>query len=46
TTKSIGENTGLGLSVSHGIIQHLGGYIKVKSEIGKGATFSVRLPLT
>ncbi len=46
TTKSAGENIGLGLSVSHGIIKHLGGDIKVKSEIGKGATFSVRLPLT
>ncbi len=46
TTKPTGENTGLGLSVSHGIVQHLGGYIKVLSEVGKGATFSVRLPLT
>lgn len=46
TTKPTGENTGLGLSVSHGIVKHLGGYIKVRSEIGKGATFSVRLPLT
>jgi two-component system NtrC family sensor kinase len=46
TTKPTGENTGLGLSVSHGIVKHLGGYIKVTSEIGKGATFSVRLPLT
>lgn len=46
TTKSTGENTGLGLSVSHGIVKHLGGHIKVRSDVGKGATFSVRLPLS
>lgn len=42
TTKAKG--TGLGLSVSHGIIQSHGGRIDVKSEVGKGSTFTVRLP--
>jgi signal transduction histidine kinase/DNA-binding response OmpR family regulator len=43
TTKATG--TGLGLSVSYGIIERHGGRIKVQSELGKGATFTVYLPL-
>jgi DNA-binding response OmpR family regulator len=43
TTKATG--TGLGLSVSYGIIERHGGRIKVQSELGKGATFTVHLPL-
>ncbi len=43
TTKSTG--TGLGLSVSYGIIQEHGGTIHVKSEPGEGTTFAVYLPL-
>ena len=43
TTKSRG--TGLGLSVSYGIVQRHGGHIDVKSVSGKGTLFSVRLPL-
>jgi two-component system NtrC family sensor kinase len=43
TTKATG--TGLGLSVSYGIIERHGGRIKVQSEWGKGATFTVYLPL-
>jgi two-component system NtrC family sensor kinase len=46
TTKPVGKGTGLGLSVSHGIAKHLGGHIKVKSTVGKGTSFFVRLPLT
>lgn len=45
TTKEVGQGTGLGLSVSFGIIQRHGGTIKVQSEVGKGSTFSVWLPL-
>nr|MBF0223230.1 response regulator [Desulfobulbaceae bacterium] len=45
TTKGIGEGTGLGLSRVHGIITSHYGYITVESEIGKGATFAVYLPV-
>ena len=46
TTKQLGEGTGLGLSVSHGIIEKHGGRIVVESEPGHGTTFSVYLPTT
>ncbi|MBA2620425.1 MAG: response regulator [Acidobacteria bacterium] len=45
TTKSVGEGTGLGLSISFGIVERHGGSIKVDSEINKGTTFSVTLPI-
>jgi CheY-like chemotaxis protein len=44
TTKPVGEGTGLGLSVIHGIIKSLGGAIKVSSAPGRGSTFLVHLP--
>ncbi|MBI5203751.1 MAG: HAMP domain-containing protein [Nitrospirae bacterium] len=44
TTKPVGKGTGLGLAVSHGIIQDHGGRIRVRSTIGKGTSFFVRLP--
>ncbi len=44
TTKGVGQGTGLGLSVSHGIIQDHGGVIDVRSGVG-GTTFIVLLPL-
>ena len=46
TTKPTGEGTGLGLSVSYGIIKGHGGNISVKSEPGQGAAFTLSLPVT
>lgn len=45
TTKAQGKGTGLGLSVVYGILKEHGGDIRVDSEAGKGATFSVYLPV-
>ena len=45
TTKPIGEGTGLGLSVSYGIIKNHGGDILVESRPDKGSTFTVVLPV-
>jgi PAS domain S-box-containing protein len=45
TTKEVGSGTGLGLSVCHGIVTEHGGKIDVESQKGKGATFTIELPL-
>jgi len=45
TKKKTGKGVGLGLSVAYGIIEDHGGSINVKSEIEKGSTFEVQLPL-
>lgn len=45
TTKSVGEGTGLGLSISYGIVKSHGGQITVESEVGKGTSFYIDLPV-
>jgi signal transduction histidine kinase len=44
TTKKSGEGTGLGLAITKSIIEEYGGDIEVKSSVGKGTTFIIRLP--
>lgn len=45
TTKETGKGTGLGLWVSYDIIEKMGGNIRLVSEVGKGTTFTVELPI-
>jgi signal transduction histidine kinase len=44
TTKDVGQGTGLGLPVVHGIVTSHGGSIRVKSQVGQGTRFEIRLP--
>jgi PAS domain S-box-containing protein len=45
TTKEVGKGTGLGLSICHGIVTEHDGRIYAESEVGKGATFIIELPI-
>jgi PAS domain S-box-containing protein len=45
TTKEVGNGTGMGLAVVHGIVKHYGGAISVQSTLGQGASFQVYLPV-
>ena len=45
STKDVGKGTGLGLSVSYGIIKKFKGDILVQSEVNKGSSFTVKLPI-
>jgi signal transduction histidine kinase len=44
TTKPVGIGTGIGLSVCQAVVQKLGGRISVRSKVGQGTTFEVRVP--
>jgi len=46
TTRDVGSGTGLGLSVAYGIVEEHGGTIEVQSEVSKGTTFTIWLPVT
>ncbi|MBN2705345.1 MAG: response regulator [Deltaproteobacteria bacterium] len=45
TTKEVGQGSGMGLAVVHGIVSKCGGFIQVKSRLGQGSEFKVFLPL-
>ena len=46
TTKEVGQGTGLGLTVAYNIVREHGGHIKVESQVGRGATFVVEIPVS
>ena len=46
TTKETGKGVGLGLWVTHNIVEKMGGSISVKSRVGQGATFTIQVPIS
>ncbi|MCX7668625.1 MAG: cache domain-containing protein, partial [Anaerolineae bacterium] len=46
TTKAVGKGTGLGLAITYGIIKMHRGQISVRSQVGRGTTFTIHLPIT
>ena len=44
TTKKVGKGTGLGVSISYGIVKDYQGTIEIESEVGKGTTFTLKFP--
>lgn len=45
TTKTVGKGTGLGLTISYGVVQNHGGEILAESRKGHGSTFRIKLPI-
>ncbi|MCK4965077.1 MAG: HAMP domain-containing histidine kinase, partial [Dehalococcoidia bacterium] len=45
TTKEVGKGTGLGLSICYGLVEGHGGHIYAYSKPGKGATFTIEIPI-
>jgi len=45
TTKGVGKGTGLGLSISYAVVKEHDGRLEVRSEVGRGSTFTIVLPL-